>query len=235
MNILTFVLFFVKSLIKMKKIRIGIELDHVIRNINNPIVKYYQQDYDNSVDLDEVDYGNDVLKTVCKFKSKKEMKEFLYELYPLEIFGYAPQMDRGLSRDLNEWINTLSNEEEYDVEIFFYSLKEYSLTIQSTYFFLSKIGSRVRKVIFPKSIDELREEGDIFITANDEVVTKINKPTILIKTKFNQKNISKAKCAYDSFREFLDDKEKLNKIIYFYEPKKEGKASLAQKVKEFFN
>ena len=29
----------------MKKIRIGIELNHVIRNINKQIVKYYQQDY----------------------------------------------------------------------------------------------------------------------------------------------------------------------------------------------
>ena len=27
----------------MKKIRIGIELNHVIRNINKQIVKYYQQ------------------------------------------------------------------------------------------------------------------------------------------------------------------------------------------------
>ena len=39
----------------MKKIRIGIELNHVIRNINKQIVKYYQQDYDESIDLDEVD------------------------------------------------------------------------------------------------------------------------------------------------------------------------------------
>ena len=48
----------------MKKIRIGIELNHVIRNINKQIVKYYQQDYDESIDLDEVDYKDDVLKTI---------------------------------------------------------------------------------------------------------------------------------------------------------------------------
>ena len=67
----------------MKKIRIGIELNHVIRNINKQIVKYYQQDYDESIDLDEVDYKDDVLKTICHFSSDMKKIEFLYELYPL--------------------------------------------------------------------------------------------------------------------------------------------------------
>lgn len=196
----------------MKKIRIGIELNHVIRNINKQIVKYYQQDYDESIDLDEVDYKDDVLKEICHFSSDMEKIEFLYEQYPLEVYGHANQMDRNLSRDLNAWLKNLTNQEEYDVDVFFYSLKEYDITIQSSYFFLSKIGSRVRKVIFPKSIDELKEYGDVFITSNNDVLKKIKKPTVLIRMNFNEPSGEETQIVYDDFREFLNDEDKLNKI-----------------------
>ena len=40
----------------MEKIRIGIDLDHVIRDINRQIVKYYQQDFD--VTFEETDIND---------------------------------------------------------------------------------------------------------------------------------------------------------------------------------
>lgn len=199
----------------MEKIRIGIDLDHVIRDINRQIVKYYQKDIDNSIDLDEVDYKDDVMENVCHFKSRKQKDLFLYEEYPLEVFGHAGQVDRNLSRDLNFWIEELTNQEEYDVEIFFFSMKEYKLTIQSSYFFLSKIASRVRKVIFPKSINELSLNGDVFITAysdNAKSLKKDGKKVIFIDTNFNKDGVKYSDLEYTSFREFLDDKEKLHKI-----------------------
>lgn len=199
----------------MKTIRIGIDLDHVIRDINRQIVKYYQKDIDNSIDLDEVDYKDDVIKKVCHFKTKREMDMFLYEDYPLEVFGHAGQMDRNLSRDLNLWIEKLTNQEEYDVDIFFYSMKEYNLTIQSSYFFLAKIGSRVRKTVFPKSLDELSLYGDVFITAyseNAKSLKKNGKKVIYIDTNFNKNGLKYADLNYKSFRDFLNDDDKLNKI-----------------------
>lgn len=196
----------------MQKIRIGIDLDHVIRNINRQIVKYYQKDFDESVDVDEVDYKQDVVKTVCHFETKREIDTFLYEDYPLEVFGHAGQIDRNLSRDLNQWMQDLTNQEEYDVDIFFFSMKEFNLTIQSSYFFLSKIGSRVRKVIFPHSIDELCEYGDIFITAyedNAKLLKKNGKGVILVKMGFNENAKKYADSVIEDFREFLDNNNKL--------------------------
>lgn len=200
----------------MKLIRVGIDLDYVIRDINRQIVKYYQKEYNTSFDLDNIDYSDDVLKTICKFKSKKEKCIFLYEQYPLEIFGHAGQVDRFLSRDLNFWLDRLKNQEEYDVEVFFYSMKEYNITIQSSYFFLSKIGSRVRKVIFPENYDELADFGDVFITSyldNANELNKREKPVILINTKMNGSSEDYSVMNYGSFREFLDDKDNLNNII----------------------
>ena len=199
----------------MEKIRIGIDLDHVIRDINRQIVKYYQKDIDESIDIDDVDYKDDVIENVCHFDSKDELDIFLYEEYPLEVFGHAGQVDRNLSRDINLWMEKLTNQEVYDVELFFYSMKEQNLTIQSTYFFLSKIGSRVRKVVFPKSIEELNDLGDVFITAyekNAKSLHKMGKKVIFIKTHCNGAGLKYADTSYDSLREFLDDEEKLNNV-----------------------
>lgn len=203
----------------MEKIRIGIDLDHVIRDINRQIVKYYQQDFDESIDIDEVDLKDDVLKTICKFDSRKELEVFLYEDYPLEIFGHAGQMSRNLSRDLNKWLQDLTNQEEYDVEIFFFSLKEFNLTIQSSYFFLSKIGSRVRNAIFPKSIKELEQYGDIYVTANTNVAKELKqsgKGVVFVRMNFNEEGEQYSDIVVSEFREFLDYEDKLNKIINIF-------------------
>ncbi len=200
----------------MEKIRIGIDLDHVIRDINRQIVKYYQKDIDESIDIDDVDYKDDVIKNVCHFDSKDELGVFLYEDYPLEIFGHAGQIDRNLSRDINLWMGKLTNQEDYDVELFFYSMKERDLTIQSSYFFLSKIGSRVRKVVFPRSIEELNGLGDVFITAyaeNARSLYMMGKKVIYIKTHCNGAGLKYADASYDSLREFLDDEDKLNNVV----------------------
>ena len=36
-------------------IRIGIELNDVVRNVNKQILKYYQKDIDPTLDLDDID------------------------------------------------------------------------------------------------------------------------------------------------------------------------------------
>lgn len=199
----------------MKKIRIGIDLDHVIRDINRQIVKFYQRDFDETIDVDEVNMKSDVLNDVCHFNSKKELYEFLYENYSLELYGHANQMKRTLSRDLNQWLYNLTDQEEYDVDVFFFSMKEYNLTIQSTYFFLSKIGSRVRKMIFPMTEDELMEYGDIFITADTQVVKKAHecgKGVIVVRMDFNEGVSDIADWVLEDFNEFLECDDKLTKI-----------------------
>lgn len=204
---------------KIKKIRLGIDLDHVIRDINRQIVKYYQRDIDESIDIDEVDYKDDVVKTVCHFGSKAEIIRFLYEDYPLEVFGHAGQVSRNLSRDLNQWLYDLTNQEEYDVDVFFFSTKEDALTIQSSYFFLAKIGSRVRKVYFPSTMAELATYGDVFITADSDVASSLKKDgksVVFVKMNYNQGGEKHADWIINDFREFLDEEnklEKLNKIL----------------------
>jgi hypothetical protein len=208
---------------KTNKIRIGIDLDHVIRDINRQIVKYYQRDIDDNIDIDDVDYKDDVIKTVCHFGSKAEIIKFLYEDYPLEVFGHAGQVSRNLSRDLNMWLYDLTNQEKYNVDVFFFSTKEDSLTIQSSYFFLAKIGSRVRKVYFPCTMSELATYGDVFITADSDLASSLKKDgksVIFVKMNYNQIGENYADWVIDGFREFLDEEKKLDKINNILKNKK---------------
>ena len=196
-------------------ITIGVELNHVVRNINKQIVKYYAKEYAPDVDPDDIDDREDVLKTFAKFDSKYERNNFLFIDYPYEIFGCANTMEKKLAVKITNWLTDISNIEDKDIRIIFYSMNEEAITIQSTFFFLSKIGTRVRKVIFPKSIEEVWEECDVVITARDEFFEKEipeGKKIVLINRPFNKDCKDKAFLNYDNLSEIITDEEFFNKL-----------------------
>ena len=196
-------------------ITIGVELNHVVRNINKQIIKYYEKEYAPDVDPDDIDDREDVLKTFAKFDSKYERNNFIFIDYPYEIFGCANTMEKKLAVKITNWLTDISNIEDEDIRIIFYSMNEEAITIQSTFFFLSKIGTRVRKVIFPKSIEEVWEECDVVITARDEFFEKEipeGKKVVLINRPFNKDCKDKAFLNYDNLSEIITDEEFFNKL-----------------------
>lgn len=206
-------------------IKIAIELNHVLRNVNKQILKYYQKDINPELDLDEVDEKDDVFK-YADFDSRRSRNEFIYIDYPYEIFGCAKTMTKNLPTEMNNWLSELTNYEDDEVYVYFYSLEEEALTIQSTYFFLSKIGTRVRKVVFPQNIDELKGECDVIITANNEVIERFagdkDVYKILINRLTNADSKEKADKNYDSLSDVLGDDELLNTLHGWKENKKEN-------------
>ncbi len=199
-------------------IRVGIELNDVIRNINKQILKYYQKDIDPSLDLDDVDEKDDVFK-YAKFDSNKDKNEFIYIDYPYEIFGCAKTMTKELPVEINNWLNELTNYEDDNVEIYFYSLNEESLTIQSSFFFLSKIGTRVRKIIFPRDLNDLTKDTDVIITANKKIVDFLDGNdkvySILINNNTNSECKEKVNANYDSLSDVIKDEKLLNTLHEF--------------------
>ena len=194
---------------------IGVELNHVIRNINRQILKYYAKEYDPSMDWEELDDKVDIFDKYCKFNSKYEKSNFLYVTYPYEIFACGDTIEKGLQVKITNWLSEITNIEDEDIRIIFYSLDEDALTIQSTFFFLSKIGTRVRKVIFPKSIDELWNECDVVITARNEFFEKETpqgKKVVLINRDFNKDNKDKAFLNYDNLSDVINDNEFFKKV-----------------------
>jgi len=189
-------------------IKVGIELNHVVRNINKQILKYYQKDIDQSLDIDDIDEKDDAFK-YAKFETLTDKNDFIYIDYPYEIYGCAKTMDKELPALINNWLSELTNYEEDEIEISFFSLNEEALTIQSSYFFLSKIGTRVRKIIFPKSINEIRGEYDVVIAGSKEVLDffKGDNESYVIQISNNMNKDCEADKKYDSLNDVIKDDE----------------------------
>ena len=194
---------------------IGVELNHVVRNINKQILKYYAKEFDPSMEWEEMDDKCDVFEKYCKFKSKYEKNNFIYIDYPYEIFGCANTAEKKLAVKITNWLSEITNIEDEDIRIIFYSLDEDAITIQSSFFFLSKIGARVRKVIFPKTINEVWEECDVVITARNqffEEETPEGKKVVLINREFNEQNKEKAFLNYDNLSDVISDNNFFEKL-----------------------
>lgn len=197
-------------------ITIGIELNNVVRNINRQVAKYYIKSRSLQTDISEVDDKEDIFSTFAEFDNPRQKAEFMYVEYPYEIFGCAQTMESGLSVKLNRMMAEAENVEEDEIRFVYFSMNEGGLSIPSTHFFLSKIGSRVRKVLFPTNPEEVFDECDVVITANnaffsDEEVSK--ERCILIRRPFNKESDGKALMEYGELSEVTDDDTFFGKII----------------------
>ena len=200
-------------------ITIAIELNHVIRNVNKQLLKYYQRDYHPELETDKIDEKREnVLETYIKFDSKRERNEFIYIDYPYEIFGCAKAMDKNLPRDITSWMEEMTNREDEEFRVIYYSLGEEALTIQSSYFFLSKLGTRVREVIFPKDIDELKDKCDVIISSDEKSLTwakENDKLPVKILSNGNNEADDDDKFAYATMEDVIEDDKFLDKLIEF--------------------
>ena len=192
----------------------AIELNHVVRNVNKQILKYYQRDFKPELDLETVDEKDDVFKTAV-FDSRRSRNEFIYLDYPYEIFGCANPMEKNLPTKINNWMSEMTNVEDECFKIIYYSLNEEALTIQSTYFFLSKIGTRVREIIFPFEPKEIIEKADVIITSNKsvfEIAKDSDSKIVLINRPTNEDIKEESFLNYNSLKDIIEDEEFLNKI-----------------------
>ena len=213
--------------------KIGIELNNIVRDLNKQIIKYYKKDINQSFDDKNVNYNVTNIIDSIDFKSKKAKFEYMYVDYPYEIFGCATTTHRNLAVTINNWLISLGNKEDdsYDVKLF--SLKEEALSIQSTYYFLSKIGCRVREMFFPKDGVEMWNKCDVIITLNERIID--NKPegkVVVLINKDDNKNLQgKVDLHYDSLFDLISDTEFINKVRQIEGVKK---TSFLQKIKKIF-
>lgn len=193
---------------------IGIELNHVVRNINGQMLKYYAKDIDPSIDIEEINDKEDVLEKYLKFPSKHDKNEFIYIDYPYEIFGCAKTMEKNLPTSITNWLSDISDIEDKEIKIIFYSLGEEALTIQSSYFFLSRIGTRVREVIFPTDLNEVWDKCDTVITANKSMVESKpqGKKVVLVRRPFNEGCETSSDLVYESLTDIINDKDFFDKL-----------------------
>lgn len=197
--------------------KIGIELNHIVRDLNSQIIKYYKKGIDADFDDSTVDMKCSNLIDRLPFKSVKERDNFVYIDYPYELFGCAKTVKRNLVNDIIEWEDSLNNRDDGDeYSISHFSLHEIALVIQSTFFFLSKTGSRIREMYFPKRGDEIWNKCDVVVTTSYNVVKSKpldeGKVSVLIRTSDNQYAEKYSDLVYNNLTEMINDEYFVDKV-----------------------
>jgi len=175
----------------MEKIKIGISIDHTFRNIYGKIKDIYQkvhiEDLVGEVSEEELPKIKlpintpDIMNHI-PFENEEEMMDFIFQEYPLEIFGYSKEVEKGSMITFNEWAK--ENKELFDI---FLISNEVDRTKSSTLFFLAKLGFQGEKIIFIDDNVDIWEYCDILVTCN-EIKNKIpdGKQLFIVDRLFNR-------------------------------------------------
>lgn len=194
----------------------AIDINDTFRDWTNQFALYYKANIDRSFDVDNLTYRDDSVFGAFPFPTIESRNTFMYRDYPYELFGCNPLAERTLHTAFNIWHNRLQEYEGETPHISVVAPNEYDLAIQSTFYFLSKTGCRVREVTFPVTSLEIWDKNDIVLTANPVIFKTKPEGKILIRIK---KDYNSSPCedivdfSYDKLSDFLNDEETQMKIF----------------------
>jgi hypothetical protein len=200
---------------KIKNMKIAIDLNDVVRDYTYNFLMYYVQGYNHQYDPENFSEWTNDMETALPFKTTRAYQKFVYEDYPFELFGKCPTCTKKLTEQLNEWteqtLKSLDTDEPVDV--MFVSAMEYGASIGNTYFFLSKLGTKVREVYLPTDSATIWDKCDVLITANPRLldVKPEGKTAIKIKKEYNHGN--PADYEYETLSMFLTDENIMEKLL----------------------
>lgn len=166
--------------------RIGIELNGVLRDTLKKIQQEYEKWYiDNSFD-EESEFKYEVLSSLksldiskhLKFRDDNELYDFLYKEHTMEIFGHAGSVEPSGLIDFNEFY--LDMREIHDILIV---SDEIGKSKPASLFFISKFGCLVECVKFysESTINTLWDSVDILLTANPNLLLNHPENKVVIK------------------------------------------------------
>lgn len=172
--------------------RIGIELNGVLRNTLGKIQQEYEKWYIENPLLDDEEFERKVLSDVTSleiknhltFKNDDEVYDFLYKEHTMEIFGHAGSVEINGMMDLNEIYVDLRD--KHDLLIV---SDEIGKSKPASLFFISKFGSLIEQVKFysKNTINSLWDSVDILLTANPNLLLNCpnNKRVIKFESSYN--------------------------------------------------
>jgi hypothetical protein len=196
--------------------RIGIEINGVLRNTIGKLELVYQKyliDKTEGIE-DENSFKYEMilpvtslnLKDHFKFENDEEFFSFLYEEFPMEIFGHAGSTETMTFNDFNDFY--VNHRTDHDIVVV---SDEMGKSKPASLFFLSKFGCLVEKVKFYSNttINSMWDEIDILLTSNPTLLLEHPKNKIVIKyaTEYNKDIVSDYEITT-----LKDLKDKLNQI-----------------------
>jgi len=175
--------------------RIGIEINGVLRNTIDKIEKTYQKFLIDKTDGIEEENGFKYeinlpvtslkIQEHFKFDTDNDLFSFLYEEFPMEIFGHAQSSEYSTFNDLNDFYTQLR-----DLHDILVVSDEIGKSKPASLFFLSKFGCLVEKVKFysNSTINSMWDEIDVLLTSNPDLLLNYPNNKIIIKynTEYNK-------------------------------------------------
>jgi hypothetical protein len=180
--------------------RIGVEINGVLRNTLGKVEQTYQKfmiDKTEGIETDD-DFIYEIKKPITSlsiqnhftFKDEEELYSFLYEEFPMEIFGHSQSTEYSTFNDLNEIYVKLRNDHDFIIVS-----DEIGKSKPASLFFLSKFGCEFEKVKFYSNttINSMWNEIDVLLTANPALLLEHPLDKVLIKynTEYNNEIITK--------------------------------------------
>ena len=172
--------------------RIGIELNGVLRDTLRKIQQEYEKWYIENFFSEDEEFKYEVISKLTsleiskhlKFKNEDELYDFLYKEHTMEIFGHAGSVETSGMIDFNDFY--LDVRDNHDITIV---SDEIGKSKPASLFFISKFGCLVESVKFysESTINSLWESIDILLTANPKLLLNHpeNKTVIKYNTSYN--------------------------------------------------
>jgi hypothetical protein len=186
--------------------KIGIEVNGVLRDTIEKFTQVYEKhmidefsddyeeqnkyEFDNSGNTELIESEkhfkyekiNDVttleLDNHFAFKSKEEYFSFMYEEFPMHIFGHAPSSEMTTFNDFNDFYTMFRDENEIIV-----ISDEIGKSKPATLFFLSKFGCLAENIVFYNSVtkDKILSSFDLIVTSNPDIIINYSDKLSVIK------------------------------------------------------
>ena len=173
--------------------RIGIEINGVLRDTLKKIQEVYQKWYVDLYDEEKSDFKYEIFSDLTtlkinehlKFKDEEEIYNFLYKEFTMEIFGHAGSVEYTGMNDLNDFYIDMRDNHEIIVVS-----DEMGKSKPASLFFLSKFGCLIENVKFysESTINSLWDSVDVLLTANPNLLLNHpeNKTVVKFQTSYNE-------------------------------------------------
>lgn len=195
--------------------KIAIDINDVLRDYSNNFVRYYIEGYDHEFDLSDFEIWSNEMRAVFPFKSDQSYYNFVYNDFAFELYGKCGTCTRNLGAELNDWTEKTLKEMDVDedIEVMLVSPMEYGLSIGNTYFFLSKLATKIREVYFPTDSKTIWDKCDVLITANPRLLELKPEGKISVKIKAEYNKETEADYTFKDLSTFISNNENIEKLL----------------------
>ena len=194
--------------------KIGIELNGVLRDTLKKIEQEYEKWYIDNPFKEESEFEYKVLSdltsldilTHLSFKDEDELYNFLYKEHTMEIFGHAGSVEVSSMMDFNNFY--IDMRDNHDILIV---SDEIGKSKPASLFFISKFGCLVETVKFysESTINSLWDSVDILLTANPKLLLNHPENKIVIKFETTYNSETKKEHSISTLKEL---KNKIKEI-----------------------